>query len=99
MSWLNDNPKPMPWPVGLVVKKGVNKLARMAAGTPLPLSRMAISISWLRERLFTLSRGVKPPPQHVRLKEILVNAKVKGKMIFSAAAALANRRPVIPASG
>ena len=38
ISYANDNPSPVPWPVGLVVKKGWKILSMMFFGMPLPLS-------------------------------------------------------------
>jgi len=42
MPWQTDNPRPVPEPIGLVVKNGSNILGRKASGTPGPLSATSI---------------------------------------------------------
>lgn len=44
MSYAKLSPKPVPCPVGLVVKKGWKILSRMDSGIPLPLSWTLIRI-------------------------------------------------------
>jgi hypothetical protein len=36
MSWLNERPRPVPSPAGLVVKKGLNIFSFTSGGMPLP---------------------------------------------------------------
>jgi hypothetical protein len=43
MSWLMESPRPVPSPVGLVVKNGSNILSFTAGAMPVPLSRILIS--------------------------------------------------------
>src|SRR6478752_359141 len=43
MSWLNERPRPVPSPGGLVVKKGLNIFSFTSGGIPMPLSRILIS--------------------------------------------------------
>ena len=43
MSYARLNPNPVPWPVGLVVKKGWKILSLMESGIPGPLSETRIS--------------------------------------------------------
>src|SRR5262249_861898 len=43
MSWLIERPRPVPSPVGLVVKKGSNIFSFTSAVMPVPLSRILIS--------------------------------------------------------
>src|SRR5437868_12408368 len=52
MSWLIDRPSPVPSPVGLVVKNGLNILSLTFSGMPVPLSR--IRISTLSPRFFVM---------------------------------------------
>ena len=42
MPWQTDNPRPVPEPIGLVVKNGSNIWGRKASGTPGPLSATSI---------------------------------------------------------
>ena len=43
MSWLMERPRPVPSPVGLVVKNGLNIFSFTSGGIPVPLSRILIS--------------------------------------------------------
>src|SRR4029453_7676956 len=43
MSWLMERPRPVPSPVGLVVKNGLNIFCFTSGGIPVPLSRILIS--------------------------------------------------------
>src|SRR5450759_5044557 len=43
MSWLMDRPRPVPSPVGLVVKIGLNIFSFTSDGMPVPLSQILIS--------------------------------------------------------
>ena len=43
MSWLNDRPRPVHSPGGLVAKNGLNILSITSAGIPPPLSRILTS--------------------------------------------------------
>ena len=43
MSWLIERPRPVPSPVGLVVKNGLNIFSFTSGVIPVPLSRILIS--------------------------------------------------------
>src|SRR6478672_4786895 len=43
MSWLMERPRPVPSPVGLVVKNGLNIFSFTSGVIPVPLSRILIS--------------------------------------------------------
>src|SRR6516164_4911947 len=58
MSQLIERPKPVPSPVGFVVKNGWNSLSRYSGAMPVPLSRTRISTSLPSSRVVTLSLGV-----------------------------------------
>src|SRR5215813_3131662 len=62
MSQLIESPRPVPSPVGLVVKNGWNSLSLIAAGMPVPLSRTRISTASPRSRVATFKTGRKPSP-------------------------------------
>jgi hypothetical protein len=43
MSWLMERPRPVPSPVGLVVKNGLKIFSFTSGAMPVPLSRIRIS--------------------------------------------------------
>src|SRR5215472_5919364 len=51
MSQLIERPKPVPSPVGLVVKNGWKSLSRVSGGIPVPLSRTRTSTASPRSRV------------------------------------------------
>jgi hypothetical protein len=57
MSWLNESPRPVPSPAGLVVKNGLKIFAFSSSGIPVPLSRIAISTLSPRSRVEALIVG------------------------------------------
>jgi len=57
MSWLIERPRPVPSPVGLVVKNGWNSFSRCSGAMPVPLSRTLTSTALRRARVATLSTG------------------------------------------
>lgn len=57
--WVIERPSPVPSPVGLVVKKGLNIFSRTSGGIPLPLSRIRISTVSPRFLVAALSTGSK----------------------------------------
>ena len=54
MPWLSDSPNPVPWPGGLVVKKGSKIRPLISEGMPGPLS---VTVSWT-DRRFGMVRVV-----------------------------------------
>src|SRR5215831_10029710 len=62
MSWLIERPRPVPSPVGLVVKNGWNSLSRCSGAMPAPLSRTRISTALPRARVVTFSTGRNESP-------------------------------------
>src|SRR5262249_51243248 len=60
MSQLIERPRPVPSPVGLVVKNGWKSLSRNSGGIPVPLSLTRISTAPPRLRVVTFSTGRKP---------------------------------------
>jgi hypothetical protein len=69
MSQLIERPRPVPSPVGLVVKKGWNSLSRNSGAIPMPLSRMRISAASPKSRVATFRVGLNfaSPPSLWRL--------------------------------
>ena len=53
MSWLNDNPSPVPCPGGLAAKTGSKILSALSAGMPGPM------------RIATSAAGTEPHASHV----------------------------------
>src|ERR1700730_11870706 len=68
MSWLIDNPSPVPSPAGLVVKKGLNIFSFTSGGMPVPLSRMRISTWASLPRVVAVTNGSKSPPPSSALR-------------------------------
>ena len=62
MSWLIERPSPVPSPVGLVVKNGLNIFSLTSSGMPVPLSRMRISTVLPRFFVVAISTGSKVSP-------------------------------------
>ena len=62
MPKLTDSPRPVPFPPGLVVKKGSNSRSRCSCGIPGPVSEMRISIRPSSSaRASTVTRPGSPP--------------------------------------
>src|SRR5215471_15400920 len=57
MSWHIESPRPVPSPVGLVVKNGLNIFSFTSGGIPVPLSRILISTRITRVFLNLISNG------------------------------------------
>ena len=63
-----DRSRPLPSPVGLVLKNGCYSLSLMSAGMPVPLSRTWISTTSPASMVVTFSVGSNPasPPSRAR---------------------------------